>query len=384
MTSPDVLVKPTSIPIGRHGVTAAKPRAAMAKTCVSTSATRSVCVAPAQPRQQAASAATALAPVPFPSWCAGSVDDGLPVAGSRTEACQINALLLSTEETVNGTVKITGELIMDVYELTYSSVSLPNWIHQIGISPWSGWGDARNSTITGTLSAAGDCVLNGSSSFPLQSLAPANNTSRLGEAGAKTTATAVGAVGECTTTWNLRLQPVGYPLVTASTSMAEIMCDNATGANGSRPARVGCVVPWYPAQVLYSQSRYPSLASHVSRAQGSGLPGATITNPLNRNVDTATNNLNRSRACGDAPSLTGKSCDEYPLASTFQGLAFGGSRRTFSGCNISAPTNVTGPSGASACMITASENNAQGGLMAAFYYDYRVLHSDPFRIGISS
>ncbi|MEU4217321.1 hypothetical protein [Actinoplanes sp. NPDC026623] len=166
--------------------------------------------------------------------------------------------------------------------------------------------------------------------------------------------------------------------------MAEISCDNAVGANGSRPARVGCVVPWFPAQVLYSRSSYPALAAHVSQAQGSGLPGTGFANPLNRNVDTATTNLNRSRACGDAPSISGKSCDEYPLASTYQGLAFGGTRRTFAGCNINAPTNVTGPIGASACMITASENNAQGGVMAKFYYDYRVLGGDPFRVGIGA
>ncbi|RKF22809.1 hypothetical protein D7I43_31300 [Micromonospora globbae] len=323
-----------------------------------------------------------LAPVAFPQWCASS--DGSPVAGTRTAACRITGLILTTQETVNGTVRITGELSMDVYDYTYGAVDLPNWIHQIGVSPWSGWGAAVNSTITGTLSASGDCTTNGASSFPVQSLSPVNNTSRVGEAGARTTATALGAIGYCTTTWNLRLQPVGYPQATASSSMAEISCDNAIGANGSRPARVGCVVPWYPAQVLYSQSRYPSLASHVSRAQASGLPGATMANPLNRNVDQATIDLNRSRACGDAPSISGKSCDEYPLASTYQGLAFGGTRRTFSGCNINAPTGVTGPTGVSACMITASENNAQGGIMAGFYYDFRVLGGDPYRVGIGS
>ncbi|QGN49791.1 hypothetical protein GKC29_25180 [Micromonospora sp. WMMC415] len=380
VTSPDVLAKPTSMPIARPGVTPAQPRTTGAKTCVETSATRSVCVAPAPPSRQ--TARTVLAPIPFPSWCASS--DGTPVAGTRTEACKITGLILTTQQTVNGTVRITGELLMDVYDYTYGSVSLPNWIHQIGLSPYRGWGDARNSTVTGTLSVSGDCVINGASSFPVQSLAPANNTSRVGEAGARTTATAVGAVGDCTTRWNLRFQPVGYPQATASSEMAEIMCDNAVGANGARPARVGCVVPWYPARVDYSQSRNPSLASHVSRAQASGLPGATITNPLNRNVDTASTNLNRSRACGDAPSIQNMSCDEYPLASTLQGLAFGGTRRTFSGCQINAPTNVTGSSGASACMIAAGDNNAQGGIMSTFYYDYRVLHTDPFRVGIVS
>lgn len=59
-------------------------------------------------------------------------------------------------------------------------------------------------------------------------------------------------------------------------------------------------------------------------------------------------------------------------------------RRTFPDCNINAPTGVTGPTGASACMITASENNAQGGIMAAFYYDNRILEGDPYRVGIGS
>jgi hypothetical protein len=379
--SPDVLAKPSSMPISRPGASAAQPLVGLTKkTCSMTSDTRSVCIAPGQPSRRTDS--TTFATVPVPTWCASS--GGTPVAGTRTAACLITGLVLTTEQTVNGTVRITGVLNMDVYDYTYGAVDLPNWIHQIGVSPYSGWGDAVNSTITGTLSVSGDCVVNGASSFPVQSLAPANNTSRVGEAGARTTATAVGAIGYCTTTWSLRLQPVGYPQATASSSMAEISCDNATGANLSRPARVGCVVPWYPAQVLYSQSAYPSLASHVSRAQGSGLPGATMANPLNRNVDDATINLNRSRACGDAPSIALLNCDEYPLATTYQGLAFGGSRRTFSGCNINAPTGVTGPTGVSACMITATENSAQGGLMAGFYYNYRVLGTDPYRVGIGS
>lgn len=122
----------------------------------------------------------------------------------------------------------------------------------------------------------------------------------------------------------------------------------------------------------------------MSRAQASGLPGATLIDPLSRNGDQTTIDLNRSRACGDAPSLLNKSCDEYPLATTYEGLAFGGTRRTFTGCNINAPTNVTGPTGASACMITATENNAQGGLMSGFYYNYRVLGGDPYRVGIGA
>ncbi|MEV4350169.1 hypothetical protein AB0J83_37405 [Actinoplanes sp. NPDC049596] len=118
-------------------------------------------------------------------------------------------------------------------------------------------------------------------------------------------------------------------------------------------------------------------------AQTSGLPGVTFANPLNRNTTDAAE-VNRTLACGDAPSISGKSCDEYPLKSTYQGLAYGGSRRTFAGCNVSAPTGVTGPTGTSACVITASENNAQGGIRAKFNYDNRVLNGDPFLVNISS
>lgn len=143
------------------------------------------------------------------------------------------------------------------------------------------------------------------------------------------------------------------------------------------------MVYWYASAALYSQSSYPSLASHVSRAQQSGLPGASFAAPLTRTTNQMTINTNRNRACGNSPSITGKQCDEYPLATSNQGLAAGGSLRTFDGCNINAP-RATGSTGASACMITATENSAQGGIMSRFNYRERVLDGDPFRVLISA
>jgi hypothetical protein len=208
---------------------------------------------------------------------------------------------------------------------------------------------------------------------------------RSGEAFFNTTATALGAVGFCTTTWDVIYTNPGYPPSSppVSRSIGDIRCDNATPAQGARARRVGCVVYWYASAALYSQSTYPSLARHVSLAQGSGLPGNSFAAPLTRTTNQTTINTNRNLACGNAPSITGKSCDEYPLATSNQGLAAGGTLRTFDGCNINAP-RATGPTGASACMITASENNAQGGIMAAFNYDWRVLNGDPFRVLIST
>jgi len=35
-------------------------------------------------------------------------------------------------------------------------------------------------------------------------------------------------------------------------------------------------------------------------------------------------------------------------------------------------------------MIPASQNNAQGGLMSNFYYNERVLDTDPYRVLVTS
>jgi hypothetical protein len=166
---------------------------------------------------------------------------------------------------------------------------------------------------------------------------------------------------------------VAYP-------MDEMRCDNATGANGFRKRRVGCVVGEYITGVGYSRKSYPALASHVSRAQKSGLPGATNAKPLTRTTDQKRIDKNRRLACGKAPKSKTKSCDEYPLASTMQGLAAGGKLRTFPKCLIKAKTGLKGAKGASACMIAKKQNSAQGALMAAFFYDWRVLSGDKFTV----
>lgn len=378
--SASVMTKPATMPLSRPGA-GSRSLQAPAATCTATSATKQVCLTPSKPSKRTGAVSPQDA-IPFPFWCIES--NGAPVSASRTEACRITGLTLTSTRTVNGVTTVTGVLEMDVYDFEFSDADLPNWQHQIGVAPIAGWGDAANAGVTGRMVASGDCTNQGPNEFPFQSLSPANGTMRVGWAGAVTTATVIGDVGFCTTDWVLSFQIPQYPPASASSSLEEVSCDNATPANGFQPRRVGCVVWWFPALVTYSQSRYPSLASHVARAQGSGLPGATFANPLNRTSDPTRINTNRNLACGDAPSIQFMSCDEYPLATTYQGLASGGTRRTFAGCNINAPTGVTGPTGASACMIAEGDNNGQGGVMAGFYYDNRVLEGDPYRVGVGS
>ncbi|BCJ53385.1 hypothetical protein Asp14428_48600 [Actinoplanes sp. NBRC 14428] len=323
---------------------------------------------------------------PYPQICADSgTDGGVIYADSRKQVCRVlTGAYLYTTQTTGGVTRETGRLYIDFWDWTYSSPDLPNWNHQGGVVAvqLGSYGPPTASTVTGSFGVAGQCTVNGNFSFPSQPMLP-YGTIRSGEGSARTTALAAGAVGTCSTAWSLTWAIPGYnPVVASAGALSEIRCDNAVGGYLQNPVRPGCVVPWYAESVVYSQSRYPSLASHVARAQASGLPGLNWADPLFRSTDPADESTNRALACGDAPSLPGLSCDEYPLATTYNGLRYGGTRRTFTGCQINAPTNVTGRLGASACMITASENSAQGGLMSGFYYFNRVLDTDPFLVEV--
>lgn len=322
--------------------------------------------------------------VDWPDICAQSLAaNGVIYGDSRQRACRQFPAILTTSRTTNGVTTITGEAFLNFLDLTYSDPNSGTWHHQTGVYATSAsYGDAASANVSAVSTVVGVCSAQ-SESFATGPIKPFNQV-RNGELVVATDATTVGAVSTCVTRWSYGFVIGGYPNVTTTNEMNEVRCDNASGASRNRPVRVGCVIPWFPEAVIYSRSLYPSLASHVSRAQGSGLPGATLANPLTRSTDAGVEATNRRLACGDAPSIAGRSCDEYPLATTRNGMAFGGSRRTFAGCDINAPTNGSGPTGASACMITDSENSAQGGLMSGFYYDWRVLDGDPYRVLIGS
>lgn len=378
--APDSLITSNESRVGQPLAKSGKPalRNLPSPSCSETVKGAQVCIEPMGSKSGPVGQAKNIDP--WPNICATSIEEGGVIyADSRGRACRgIDGNRLYTTRTVNGVTTLTGEVFLTFLDHTYASPNSGQWTHQTGIYSTSGWGDATRATVGAVGTAGGSCSLL-SEDFASQPVWP-TQVVRNGESRMQTFATAVGSVGNCTTIWSFAFVTPGYPATTTTTGMQEIRCDNNSGASRGRPVRVGCVVPWYPAAVTYSRSSYPSLASHVSRAQGSGLPGRFVNAPLIRSTVGADETTNRQRACGDAPSIAGKNCDEYPLATTRNGLAFGGSRRTFPDCSINAPVNVTGPSGASACMITATENSAQGGLMSGFYYDERVLHLDPYLV----
>ncbi|WP_185843713.1 hypothetical protein [Streptomyces sp. WAC 05379] len=324
---------------------------------------------PGLPSSEADAQFAAVAP---PQWCEDA--QGV-VYATRTQACRIDGVLYHTWVERNGVRTTTGEANLLLINYSYGSTSDSRIAHQLDVTAFSGWGDALKGSYSGTARVGYSCTKE-SGSFTTKPIQPLNQW-HTGEAFFDSTATAAGAAGECGTGWNLTFTNPGY---TSSSYVVPVFrqfrCDNNT-AGRTDP---GCVVPWYASAVYYSQAANPDLASHVSRAQASGLPGATFEAPLTRTTDPAVNQTNRDRACGDAPSVNGKSCDEYPVASSKQGLSAGGTRRTFDGCGFPGIPAGQGPTGVSVCMITAAENNSQGGLHSAMYRSERVLQDDPFRV----
>jgi hypothetical protein len=168
-------------------------------------------------------------------------------------------------------------------------------------------------------------------------------------------------------------------------SMTTLRCDNTIrGAGGYRQ---GCVYPaktpgWNMDPDLYTQA-----VGHVQNALAAGLPGGVL-KPLHREADVKLRSDNRNKACptrgaisdGRRNGITGRSCDEYPFASTKEGAAYtsGGPRTNNPACHI--PDVTTPGTGYSVCMINAQQNNLAGSFLGAFYGFNRVINADAFYV----
>ncbi|MFF0837663.1 NucA/NucB deoxyribonuclease domain-containing protein [Streptomyces sp. NPDC003388] len=278
----------------------------------------------------------------------------------------------TTRVTANGRTTVTGSADMLVINYSYSNTGLKTFAHQIEVSAYKGWGDALKASVDGQATMSGSCTRD-SHSFPSKPLMPLNSW-RAGESFFDTTATAAGAVGTCATFWYLTFTNGNYSPAVTSYTINQFRCDNDTRGRNA----VGCVVPWYASALTYSKSVTPNLVRHVQLAQASGLPGADFDHPLTRTTSDWTIAANRTFACGNAPSVAGKSCDEYPIATSKNGGS--GNRRSFDGCDLPDVPSGTGARGVSICMIPEAENRSQGGSNTQFFRAERVLDGDPFLV----
>ncbi len=149
-------------------------------------------------------------------------------------------------------------------------------------------------------------------------------------------------------------------------------CDSV--ANGKRP---GCVDDYYTPTVTFNavtKSKVEPVASHIYSAQRSlpehwGVPlhtaitaTSTIAHPLHYDSNPADATANNTAACKLVKLKSGQSCDEYPMASTYQGAAF---QPSFSAVAV--------PSGA---------NSSQGGTLSSFYSSNRMLDGDAYWVQV--
>ncbi|MEC3978153.1 NucA/NucB deoxyribonuclease domain-containing protein [Amycolatopsis sp. H20-H5] len=136
-------------------------------------------------------------------------------------------------------------------------------------------------------------------------------------------------------------------------------CDNLTSNRYS----AGCVDYYGASYVFYSAVDNPKVgpvADHVFdaiRALPSHWGRPAENHPLTRLTDGAAIDANRRVSCG---SGNPPSCDEYPLASSYQG------------------GNGAAPGDRSTRTVPIEANNSQGGLTSAYFDYYRILDKDPF------
>lgn len=172
--------------------------------------------------------------------------------------------------------------------------------------------------------------------------------------------------------------PVIQPFIRALPT-AGFTCDAMIGVG-----QPGCVFRGVTPIVIYSMTKTPALTAHIQAATASGLPGKVGTKTLLTRATDATTSANRAVACPPSGLPTrpaGKTCDEYPFASSNQGGA-GGTRvaRSFPGCGMNDP-NRTGSTGFSRCYVPEFQQNSQGGTMSSFYQNQRVQYQDAYQVG---
>jgi hypothetical protein len=316
--------------------------------------------------------------VPVPDYC------GTTPLGSwaihpedRTKICRVDMRELYVIRVNDGA--LVGYLTYGVVSYSYTSSSTLQWGHQIQIGALSAAGDVAGIRAQGSLTCSGSCFTR-SLSFPSQSVLSGLAT---GEAGFVSTLFTGAATATTTATFHFT-KPGALDSNTVSIEVPRVRCDDLPGNPGA-----GCVfVDGRPVMVYNYFGPYSELAVHIYDAQQSGLPGdyfrgSALTRTTNAFIMTA----NGDTACPDRyvrPS--GRSCDEYPFASTNQGAwvmkQSGGTARTFTYCSVPEPTGVVGPTGWSACMINELHNSGGGGALSAFYLRNRVVDNDVFHVAI--
>ena len=328
--------------------------------------------------------------IPLPDDCYQDVNLARWVY-QRKLACSVRPITGVVVDEATG--EPIGTIKYDQLDLQATSPSDSIWTRQLLLMITGGTlpGVVPGITVGG---AAGCSELSPScslvvSSFPPQPVEPGSYA--LGQAAFSTTISDPGSTGTASTVFAyIFAGPDWLPIPVVADPPAPVRCDKALPNNST----IGCVYPNVtPVQQYSLDGEFPELARHISDAQKSGLPGGYPDGPaLTRLTNADLQDRNRNQACrpaanGGYPRPPTKSCDEYPMASTYQGAyvsnpANPGPVRTFDWCDIEAPRG-TGPTGYSVCMIDARQNSVGGSDLNETYLNNRIIDGDEFYVQIS-
>lgn len=305
---------------------------------------------------------TGVSPQAIPSRCSTPGNWSI----SRFDACRIEGILYTVyrvSSTGVQTVIGTAELVAYSWTRTYNGAAKPRL--EVEIHVVKTFGEATKSTISSRSACSiPGCTGSGRTSSPTL-INAANSIFLIQEWGWNGP---TGSVQTGSLTERLTFSHPTAPAATYSIQTPNIRCDNA--AHGS--ASSGCIYPSSRPTVNYEAAAFPSFSDHVRKAQESGLPGSTAsTVPLHRTRSQVAISANRNAACKSSYLRpVGKTCDEYPFASTREGAssarAFG---RTFPGCRINlGKESSTGIVGFSVCMIDKADNSGAGTALSNSLY----------------
>ncbi|MGA5703077.1 NucA/NucB deoxyribonuclease domain-containing protein [Peterkaempfera bronchialis] len=282
----------------------------------------------------------------------------------RHGACAVSVHTFEIIEVPSG--KVLGTMSFRVAQRTaLAAKGSRTWKHTINITPTSTTGAARGVIASLTM----QCGRAAKSACQVTS-APGAKGISVG----KTTSFPVGLKSPGSKTLTHKEVPVltlraavGTPATGSLPAAATVRCDSVKAVSG---AKGGCVhsgfVPTF--SMSRTDSKVKEAAQHVWDAQRKlkGHPGLRGQGkPLHRTTDKKLIDKNRSKACPSSLSRpTGKSCDEYPFASTKEGGASGVYSRR---------------------MINAKQNSTAGGskYLLKAYNDNRILDGDAFWVAIS-
>jgi deoxyribonuclease NucA/NucB len=373
LASPGVKVT-SNAHYGRCSYAAATPTR---QFCIHSAPVKHAAPSAKQVKQRAASMVTAAAAASNtgtgPTSCNFGGDSTYNPQPDRFTSCNQENFELSAILYVDGEPEVTGTLLFtDEQWANYSGSSL-TWTHGINIVIGAGWGTLDGGTLTAVYSICdfypGVCA-DQSSTTPdgtLINLTPyttwTNQWTESDTGNVSTTASSTDTLDNYLGVWFSGLGPAGYPAWSGGDYGDGLYgrCDNIARTIA------GCVDEDFIPTVVYDATKYPlvqPVAQHIYDAEqivgGLDPTWGTPLFPLTRDMNPADKLANYQAACGGVTIPSGDSCDEYPMASTYQGASL--------------------QSAYSIAIVPISANKSQGGITNRYYRHYRLIDSDPFYV----